>query len=58
MSPDQIKKAVLEAYANAKNLLTQGCKVRLIGRYWNMKIEMWLDKAKKVIDTAYSKWGK
>ena len=56
MTERQIKKAILEAYSKAKRIRTQSGdsnKVLVRGQADGMTIEMWVNKATKLIETAY-----
>ena len=56
MTERQIKKAILEAYSKAKGIRTQSGdsnKVLVRGQADGMTIEMWVNKATKLIETAY-----
>ena len=56
MTDRQIKKAILEAYSKAKRIRTQSGdsnKVLVRGQADGMTIEMWVNKATKLIETAY-----
>ena len=56
MTERQIKKAILEAYSKAIRIRTQSGdsnKVLVRGQADGMTIEMWVNKATKLIETAY-----
>jgi len=54
LSPKQIENMVKAAYKNAKKLKTQGNRVKVVGQSDNgTVIEMWVNKATKVIESAY-----
>jgi len=54
MTSKQIEKLVKSAYKTAKRVKTQGDRIKLIGTASNgTKIEMWLNKATKTLETAY-----
>jgi len=57
MNANQIEKAVRHAYKNVfKKIMTQGDRVLVQGRTESgIVIEMWVNKAKKLIETAYPK---
>ena len=55
MTEKQIKNAVLNAYKNGKKVLTQGDRVKIIGKSGSSTIEMWVNTATKIIETAYLK---
>ncbi|WP_071882822.1 EndoU domain-containing protein [Chania multitudinisentens] len=55
ISPTQIENAVKEAYSNIKVRRSQGDRVLGTGVAGGMIIEMWVNKATKVIETAYPK---
>lgn len=55
MSPNEIKKAVQEAYKTAKILKSQAGRIKLRGTCEEKTIEMWLNKADQVLETAYPK---
>ena len=56
MSKKAIRKAILNAYKCAKVIKTQGERVFLEGKWGKYKIQMWLNKAKKIIETAWPKY--
>jgi hypothetical protein len=54
MSAGQVENAVRQAYRfGAEKLATQGDRVLLRGRAAGMNIEMWVNRAEKMIETAY-----
>lgn len=56
MTERQIKKAILEAYSKAKRIRTKSGdsnKLLVRGQADGMTIEMWVNKATKLIETAY-----
>ncbi len=55
MNAKQIERAIKDAYRNASKIATQGDRILLQGMSGKMKIEMWLNKVTKVIETAYPK---
>ena len=55
MTPKQIENAIKEAYSNAKRLQTQGERIKVIGESSIGKIEIWVNKVSKTIETAYPK---
>ena len=57
LTAEQITKVVHEAYSNASKLKTQGIRIKLGGYSdtFQIAIEMWLNVAEKIIETAYPK---
>jgi len=56
MSATQIECAIVEAYRGAKKLANQGERILVEGTTSSgMKIEMWVYKMKRLIETAYPK---
>lgn len=53
MSSKQIERAVRTAYRYGKKLATQGDRVLVGGRASGLNIEMWVNTAENVIETAY-----
>jgi hypothetical protein len=54
MSVKGVERAIREAYASSKKIGVQlPDRVKLLGQGAGMKIEMWFNKAKNVIETAY-----
>ncbi|MCX7428855.1 MAG: polymorphic toxin-type HINT domain-containing protein, partial [Planctomycetia bacterium] len=53
MTATQIERVVRQAYRNAKRIKTQGDRILLRGTSAGIEIEMWLDRVKKIITTAY-----
>lgn len=53
MSEKQIEKAVRQAYRYGKQVGSQGDRVRVVGEYDGLRIEMWVNKKTKTIETAY-----
>jgi len=54
MGREGIRSAIREAYGNAEKLGVQGAdRVRLLGTGAGLEIEMWLNTASNVIETAY-----
>jgi hypothetical protein len=52
-SVDQVEQAIRDAYDQAKRIGSQGDRVLLRGVGDGLKIEMWLNKATRTIETAY-----
>jgi uncharacterized protein RhaS with RHS repeats len=55
MTPAQIEKAIRGAYRVCEKVMTQGDRVLVRGQYGDMTIEMWVNKATNIIETAYPK---
>lgn len=53
MTESQVEKAIGHAYRYGKKIRTQGERVVVEGEYNGMKIETWVNTAKRKIETAY-----
>jgi RHS repeat-associated protein len=53
MTTKQLERVIRQAYRGAKKVETQGDRVKLQGSAFGMKIEMWVNTADKLIETAY-----
>ncbi|HEU4886918.1 MAG TPA: hypothetical protein VFV49_03455 [Thermoanaerobaculia bacterium] len=53
MSERQIERAIREAYRNGRTVSTQGDTVRVLGQSNGLTIEMWVNKATRIIESAY-----
>jgi RHS repeat-associated protein len=53
MSITEIEQSIRQAYRYGKKILTQGERVLMQGEANGLKIEMWVNKATKTIETAY-----
>ncbi|MEN9365832.1 MAG: hypothetical protein RL489_190 [Pseudomonadota bacterium] len=56
MSRDQVQRAVRDAYRCGEVLQSQGDRVFVRGPYGNGKIEMWVNKVTKTIESAWPKF--
>ena len=52
-TPKDVERAVRSAYKNAKTLSTQGNRVLVAGICDRLRIEMWVNKLTRTIETAY-----
>jgi hypothetical protein len=53
MTDKQIEKAVREAYRKGEKVYTQGDRVFMRGESGSLKIEMWVNKTTKTIESAW-----
>jgi len=53
MTASQIEKAIINAYRYGQKVATQGDSVLVRGPFGKGQIEMWVNKAEKLIETAY-----
>ena len=56
MTAAQVERAIRSAYRAGERIATQGNRVLLRGQAGGMTIEMWVNTADRIIETAYPVW--
>lgn len=56
MKETAIASAIKKAYENGKLLKTQGERIFIEGSWGNFKIQMWVNTATKIIESAWPKY--
>ena len=53
MNPEAVEDAVRQAYRFGEKIESQGERVRIQGYFGKLRIEMWVNRSTKTIETAY-----
>ncbi|MFC4545041.1 EndoU domain-containing protein, partial [Paenactinomyces guangxiensis] len=56
MTAKQIEREIRQAYRFSKKIETQGDRVKVVGTGDHLKLEMWVNKTNRKIETAYPIW--